>query len=88
MLLLTNYVGGRDAVYFMLLMLTFYFPSFYAEHGESLNLVVTNSLINIKGEWVPNCDDEMIVPRLGKVSDSVEDVFNSIRDASFMRRGK
>jgi len=35
--------------------------------------VVTDSSIDGRGEWVPNCDDGMLVPMLGMVCDMVKD---------------
>ena len=39
----------------------------------SSTLVVTNSSIDGRGEWVQNCDDGTLVQRLGMVFDTVED---------------
>jgi len=60
-------------VCFLLFMLTFYFPNIYLGHAESLSPIVTDSSIDVRGEWVPNCYDRMLVPRLGMVLDRVED---------------
>ena len=35
--------------------------------------MITDSSIDGRGEWVPNYDDGMLVPRLGMVFDTVED---------------
>ena len=34
--------------------------------------VVTHLSIDGRGEWIPNCEDSMLVPRLGMVLDRVE----------------
>jgi len=47
-------------------------PNIYLGNVESLTPVVTNSLIDVRGEWLPNCDDKMLVSRLGIVFDRVE----------------
>ena len=58
---------------FLLLMLTFCFPNIYIGHVKSSNPIVTDSLTNVRGEWVPNFDDKMLVSRLSMVFDRVED---------------
>jgi len=54
-------------------MLTFCFPKVYLGHAESSTLVITGLSIDDRGEWVPNCDDGMLVLRLRMVFDTVED---------------
>jgi len=56
-------------------MLTFCFPNIDIGHIDSSTPLVTNSSIDVRGEWVPNCDDETLVLRLSIVFDRVEDGF-------------
>ena len=53
-------------------MLTFCFSNVCLGHAASSTPVVTDSLIDGRGEWVSNFDDGMPVPRLGMVFDAVE----------------
>ena len=54
-------------------MLFFFFPNVCLGHAASSTSVVTDLSIDGRGEWVPNCDDGTLVPRLGMVFDTVED---------------
>jgi len=53
-------------------MLTFYFLNVYLGHTESSAPVVTDSLIDNRGKWVPNRDDRKLMPRLDMMFDRVE----------------
>jgi len=54
-------------------MLTFCFPNVWLGHAASSTPIVTDSSIDGRDEWVLNCDDGTIMPRLGMVFDTVED---------------
>ena len=45
--------------------------------------VVTDSSIDGRGEWVPNCDDGMLVPMLGMVCDMVKDCLEFYKRYAF-----
>jgi len=54
-------------------MLTSCFPNIYLGHIESSTPVVTDSSSDVRGEGVPNCDEEVLMPRLAMLFDKVED---------------
>ena len=54
-------------------MLTFCFANIYLGHAGSLIPIVTYSSIDARGQWISNCDDDTLAPRLGVMFDRVED---------------
>jgi len=54
-------------------MLTFCFLNVYLGHAELSTPVVTDSSMDGRGQWVPSCDDRMLLLRLGMAFDRVGD---------------
>ena len=51
----------------------FWFPNIYAGHVKALTPAVTDSSIDVRGEWAPNHDQETHVQRPGMVFNIFED---------------